>query len=80
MLDFMKEKVPDTTTLLHFRRVLEESELGKAMFEAINRELEVKGHFMRGGTIVDATIISAPPSGLKSKVCRSGLSVSGFRI
>ena len=61
-LDFMKENVPDATTLLHFRRILEESELGKAMFEAINRELEAKGHFMRGGTIVDATIISAPPS------------------
>ena len=46
----------------HFRRILEESALGKAMFEAINRVLEENGHFMRGGTIVDATIISAPPS------------------
>ena len=73
MLDFMKEKVPDTTTLLHFRRVLEESELGKAMFEDITREPEVKCHFMRGGTtIVDAMIISSPPSGLKGKICRRG--------
>jgi len=61
-MDFMKENVPDATTLLHFRRILEESELGKAMFEAINQVLEANGHFMRGGTIVDATIISAPAS------------------
>ncbi|MGI6699782.1 MAG: IS5 family transposase [Christensenellales bacterium] len=61
-LDFMKESVPDATTLLHFRRILEESELGKAMFEAINRVLEQNGHMMRGGTIVDATIISASGS------------------
>ena len=61
-LDFVKENVPDATTLLHFRRILEESALGKAMFEAINRVLEENGYFMRGGTIVDATIISAPPS------------------
>ena len=50
------------------------------MFEAINREVEVKIHFMRGGTIVDATIISAPPSCLKGKICHRGLSDSGFRI
>lgn len=61
-LDFMQENAPDATTLLHFRRILEESALGKAMFEAINRALEAGGHFMRGGTIVDATIISAPAS------------------
>lgn len=72
--------MPDTTTFLHFRRVLEESELGKAMFEAINREVEVKAHFMRGGTIVDAIIISASTSGLKGKICRRGLSDSGFQI
>ena len=73
--------MPDTTTLLHFRRVLEESELGKAMFEAINREVEVKAHFMRGGTtIVVAIIISASLSILKGKICRRGLSDSGLQI
>jgi IS5 family transposase len=61
-LDFMKEHVPDATTLLHFRRLMEESELGKALFEAINRVLEQNGHMMRGGTIVDATIISSSGS------------------
>ena len=72
--------MPDTTTLLHFRRVLEESELGKAMFEAINREVEVKAHFLRDGTIVVAIIISASPSSLKGKICLRGLSDSGLQI
>src|SRR5665647_1156155 len=35
-LNFMTEKVPDATTLLHFRHMLEESRAGAAMFEAIN--------------------------------------------
>lgn len=61
-IDFMKENVPDATTLLQFRRILEASNLGKEMFKAINRVLEENGHVMRGGTIVDATIISAPSS------------------
>ena len=88
----MKENVPDAATLLHLRRISEESELWKAMFEATNRDLEGKDHFMLGGTIVDATIISAPSSvknadkkrdeemssTRKSKIYRSGLSVSGF--
>ena len=59
---------------------MEESELGKAMFEAINREVEVKAHFMRGGTIVVAIIISASLSILKGKICRRGLSDSGLQI
>jgi len=61
-IDFMKEQVPDATTLLHFRRLIEESGLGKAFFNAINRCLEQCGHMMKGGTIVDATIINAPSS------------------
>lgn len=61
-LNFMTEKVPDATTLLHFRHMLEESRAGAAMFEAINGVLEANGLIMHGGTIVDATIISAPSS------------------
>jgi len=61
-IDFMTEQVPDATTLLHFRRLIEESGLGKAFFEAISRCLEKCGHMMKGGTIVDATIINAPSS------------------
>ena len=58
-LNFHDEQAPDATTLLKFRRLLEEQGLGKKMFEAINQLLESKGCMMRGGTIVDATIIQA---------------------
>lgn len=61
-IDFMKEQAPDATTLLHFRHMIEESKLAEKMFAAINRVLEQCGRIMRGGTIVDATIISAPKS------------------
>lgn len=61
-IDFMQEQVPDATTLLHFRRLIEESGLAKAFFEAINHCLEECGQMMKGGTVVDATIINAPTS------------------
>lgn len=61
-INFMSEKAPDATTLLHFRRLLEENGLGRAMFEAINLALEATGQIMRGGSVVDATIIHAPTS------------------
>jgi len=61
-IDFMREQAPDATTLLKFRHLIEKSGLGKAFFEAINRCLEQCGHIMKGGTIVDATLISAPSS------------------
>jgi len=62
MHKFMVEQVPDAATLLHFRRLVEESGLGKAFFDAINCCLAKCGHIMKGGTIVDATLISAPSS------------------
>ena len=40
----------------------EENHLGEVFFKAINRVMEATGHIMHGGTIVDATIISAPSS------------------
>lgn len=61
-IDFMKEQVPDATTLLKFRHLLEENHLVEVFFKAINRVMEATGHIMHGGTIVDATIISAPSS------------------
>ena len=61
-IDFFEEDAPDATTLLKLRRLLEKNNLNKAFFEAINRVMEKSGHIMRGGTIVDATIISAPSS------------------
>ena len=61
-LNFLEEQTPDATTLLHFRHLLERHGLGKKLFEKINALLEERGCMMRGGTIVDATIISAPSS------------------
>lgn len=61
-LNFLEEQAPDATTLLKFRHLLEEHHLGEKMFQAINNLLEVNGCMMRGGTIVDATLISAPCS------------------
>lgn len=61
-INFMEEQVPDATTLLHFRHILEENKLGEAMFQAINAVMEHSGHIMHGGTIVDASILQAPSS------------------
>ena len=61
-LDFAVEQVPDATTLLHFRHLLEKHELGEKLFAAQNQIFEDEGWIMRGGSIVDATIIAAPSS------------------
>lgn len=56
------EAVPDATTLLKFRRLLETHDLCAVLFETINTHLEREGMMMREGTLVDATIINAPSS------------------
>lgn len=61
-IDLVSDKVPDATTLLKFRHLLEKNNLCETMFKRLNELLENKGLIMRGGTIVDATIISAPSS------------------
>ena len=61
-IDLSREQVPDATTLLKFRRKLEEHQLTKAIFEHVNADLQARGLLMREGTLVDATIIAAPPS------------------
>jgi len=61
-LDFAVEQVPDATTLLHFRHLLEKHQLGERLFAAQNEIFDREGWIMRGGSIVDATIIAAPSS------------------
>ena len=61
-VDFTVEQVPDATTLLHFRHLLEKHQLGQRLLAAQNDLFEREGWIMRGGTIVDATIIAAPSS------------------
>ena len=53
---------PDETTILRFRHLLEQHDLGGLMLDAVNMHLEAKGIKIQTGTIVDATIIHAPSS------------------
>ena len=58
----LSEPIPDESTILHFRHLLERHALGTELFEAINAHLARRGLRLREGTIVDATIIEAPSS------------------
>ena len=61
-IDLAEEPVPDETTVCRFRHLLERHELGAALFAAINDYLARQGVKLSTGTIVDATLISAPSS------------------
>jgi IS5 family transposase len=61
-IDLGREAVPDATTLLKFRRLLVDNKLTAKLFEGINTDLAERGLLLREGTMVDATIIAAPPS------------------
>ena len=61
-IDLGRERVPDATTLLKFRRRLEEHQLGQALFAKVGEVLQAGGLKVGAGTIVDATIIAAPSS------------------
>lgn len=54
--------IPDETTILKFRHLLEAHDLGHELFNTINKKLMHKGLSLKEGTIVDATIINAPTS------------------
>ena len=54
--------LPDETTILNFRHLLETQGLGMGLFEEINTHLASLGHRLKTGTIVDASIIDAPSS------------------
>jgi transposase, IS5 family len=61
-IDLGCERVPDGTTLLKFRRLLDDHELGKQLFAKVGEVLQARGLKVGTGTIVDATIIGAPSS------------------
>jgi len=61
-VELSDDVVPDESTILRFRHLLEKHKLTESMFEQINRVLEEKGLLLRSGTIVDATMIAAPSS------------------
>jgi len=61
-IDLGREPVPDATTILKFRHLLERHHLGQAIFAEVGRILQERGLRLSAGTIVDATIIAAPSS------------------
>lgn len=61
-IDLTHEPALVAATLLKFRRLLEKHNLTRRIFDEINGHLASKGLIMREGTIVDATLIAAPPS------------------
>lgn len=56
------DRIPDETTILNFRHLLETHGLGKKLFATINDFLATRGLLLKEGTIMDATLISAPTS------------------
>ena len=56
------EPIPDKTTILNFRHLLERHGLAAKLLEAVNHHLQGRGVLLWRGTIVDATIIDAPSS------------------
>lgn len=61
-IDLGRESVPDATTILKFRKLLNDNKLGEALFAQVGSVLQSKGFKLNTGTIVDATIIDAPSS------------------
>lgn len=61
-IDFNEQQVPDATTLLKFRHILEKNMIGEKIFADVNKRLDAAGLIMHGGTVVDASLIAAPRS------------------
>jgi len=61
-LDLGRDPIPDETTILNFRHLLERFELTKSLFDEVADHLEEHKLLLRGGTIMDATLIAASPS------------------
>ena len=61
-LELIVDAIPDETTLLKFRRLIEKHELSRTLFEAINHYLIDKGIQVSQGSMIDATIVQAPSS------------------
>ena len=61
-LDAFEDVMPDESTILRFRHLLEQNELAVALFAEVNAVLTEKGLSMKCGSVVDATLIAAPSS------------------
>ena len=61
-IELSDDRIPDETTILRFRHLLEKNQLTEAIFAEVRSLLEEKRLLLKSGTIVDATILAAPPS------------------
>jgi IS5 family transposase len=61
-VELAEDAIPDESTILRFRHLLEEHRLSEAIFAEVRGLLEERRLLLKAGTIVDATIIAAPPS------------------
>jgi len=61
-IDLISDRIPDETTFLTFRHLLEKHNLGEQIFETVKAHLKDNGMAMKQGTIIDATLIAAPSS------------------
>jgi len=61
-IDLGVDTVPDETTICKFRHLLEQNQLADVFLKEINAELSRRGLLLKKGTVVDATLIAAPPS------------------
>ena len=62
LLDLISGRIPNEITILEFRHLLEKHDLGQQIFEAVKAHLKQRGMAMKQGTIINATLISAPSS------------------
>ena len=61
-IDLISDRIPDETTILSFRHLLEKNNLGKEIFDVFKAHLKQRGSAMKQGTIIETTLISAPSS------------------
>lgn len=61
-IDMLSDRIPDETTILAFRHLLEKHNLGEQIFESVKAHLKERGMAMKQATIIDATLIAAPSS------------------
>jgi IS5 family transposase len=61
-IELISDRIPDETTILSFRHLLEKHSLGEQIFETVKAHLKANGMAMKQGTIIDATLIAAPSS------------------
>jgi IS5 family transposase len=61
-IELISDRIPDETTILPFRHLLEKQGLAEQIFDTVKALLADRGVTMRQGTIVDATLIASPSS------------------